>query len=116
LPIVAPGTVDPASMTGADNVASQASAVLDALNAALAADDAEKLASCFYQEQAFWRDIVALTSHLRTFAMPSVIAAAFLRMRALRRIEDKIELAGDPHFSVMSPVMVSQLSLIFFNS
>lgn len=46
----------------------EAQAVLYAMNAALASNDAEKLADCFYPEQALWRDIVALTSHLRTFS------------------------------------------------
>lgn len=106
LPKIAPGTVDPAALTG-DVPANYAQALLSDVNAALASSDAEKLADCFYPEQAFWRDIVALTSHLRSFAKPNVVAAALLGLKPLRGIEGKIELAGDPHFAVMSPVMVS---------
>ncbi|ROV95041.1 hypothetical protein VPNG_09489 [Cytospora leucostoma] len=105
LPKIAPETVDPVAMTG-DVTKTQGQALLDTLNAALASNDAEKVADCFYPEQAFWRDIVALTSHLRTFAMPKVIAAALLRLKSLRGIEGKIELTGDPHFTVISPVMM----------
>lgn len=106
LPKIAPGTVDPAGMTG-DVPLTQTQEVLDVLNAALASNDAEKVAGCFFPEQAFWRDIVALTSHLRTFIQPGVVAAALLQLKGLRGIEGGIKISGDPHFVVMSPVMVS---------
>ncbi|KAK7733905.1 hypothetical protein SLS53_008055 [Cytospora paraplurivora] len=105
LPKIAPGTIDPAALTG-DVPTTQAQAVLDALNAALASNDTEKVAECFYPEQAFWRDIVALTSHLRSFSRPNVVAAALLQTTSLRGIEGKIELTGNPHFSVISPVLM----------
>lgn len=108
LPKIVPGTIDPAAMTSGMSAA-YAKAALDALNAALASGDAARLAGCFYPEQAFWRDIVALTSHLRTFIQPRVVAAALLKLKSLREIEGEIELTGDPHFAVMSPVMVSGL-------
>lgn len=105
LPKIAPGTVDPAGMTG-DVPLTQTQEVLDVLNAALASNDAEKVAGCFFPEQAFWRDIVALTSHLRTFIQPGVVAAALLQLKGLRGIEGGIKISGDPHFVVMSPVMM----------
>ncbi|KAF2871931.1 hypothetical protein BDV95DRAFT_606500 [Massariosphaeria phaeospora] len=105
LPKVTPGTIDPATMTG-DAPITQARAVLDALNSAIASNDAEKLAECFYAEQAYWRDIVALTSHLRTLTMPGVIAAALLHLISLRGLEGRIELVGDAHFAVVSPVLM----------
>jgi hypothetical protein len=108
LPKVVPGTVDPASMTG-DVPTIHAKAVLDTFNVALASNDAEKLASCFYAEQAYWRDIVAFTSHLRTLQKPQVVAAALLQTIALRGLASDIELAGDARFVVMSPVMVKCL-------
>ncbi|KAI0423091.1 hypothetical protein F5X98DRAFT_382412 [Xylaria grammica] len=103
LPTIAPGTVDPASMAG-EIPAIQAKVVLDALNAALASHDTKKLAGLLFEEQAFWKDIAALTNHLRTFTTPGVIAAALLQMRAARQIENAIELVGDPRFVVISPV------------
>lgn len=78
LPKIASGTIDPTTMTS-DVSTAHAKAALDALNAALASGDAEKVSDSFYPEQAFLRDIVALTSHLRTFIQPSVAAAALLR-------------------------------------
>jgi hypothetical protein len=104
--MVPPGNVDPATMAG-DMPTTQAKAVLYSLNAALVSNDVEKLASCFYEEQAFWRDIVSLTSHLRTFVMPNIVAAALLHMKSLRGIEGDVEVVRDAKFVVMSPVMVS---------
>lgn len=106
LPKIAPGIVDPAAVAG-DAPSDRAQAVLDVLSAALASNDANKVAGCFYPEQAFWRDIVAFTGHLRTFIQPHAVATALLQMKSLRGIEDGIRISGDPHFVVMSPVMVS---------
>ncbi len=111
LPKVAPGTLDPASMTG-DASTIQAKAVLDDFNAALASNDAEKLANCFYEEQAFWRDTAALTSHVRTITQPQIIAVALLHLVGLRGLAgDKFEIIGSPHFVVINPVMVCRLPL-----
>ncbi|KAI0010778.1 hypothetical protein F4779DRAFT_576077 [Xylariaceae sp. FL0662B] len=105
LPKIAPGTVDPSTMVG-DTPTTEAKSAVDAFNAALLRNDAEKLASCFYSEQAFWRDIVALTSHLRTFSMPSIIAAALLRMNKLRGVAGNVQFTGEAHFSVINPVLM----------
>ncbi|KAF2823555.1 FAD/NAD(P)-binding domain-containing protein [Ophiobolus disseminans] len=105
LPKVAPGTIDPASMAG-DAPIAEAKTVLRSFNEALASNDAAALANCLYDEQAYWRDFGALTSHLRTFKAPRVVAAALLDTIALRGLEGDIELAGDAHFAVLSPVMM----------
>lgn len=86
VPKIVPGTIGPDEMTG-DVPAIYAEALLRDVNAALASSDAEKLAECFSTEQAFWRDILALTSHLRFFIQPNFVAAALLRLRSLRGIE-----------------------------
>jgi hypothetical protein len=112
LPEIASGTVNPESMTGtAPSI--QTTTVLSALNEALAKDDVNKLASCFFAEQAFWRDVVALTSHLRTFSGSSIIAAALRHLVELRGLEKKIQLIGNAKFSVMSPMLVSSFPLFF---
>lgn len=102
LPKIAPRTVDPAAVTD-DEPTTYTQAVLNALNAALASSDAEKVAGCFCSEQAFWRDIVAFTSHLRTFIQPDIVAAPLLQMKSLRGIEGEIKISGHPHFVFMSP-------------
>jgi hypothetical protein len=91
----------------------QAKDVLATFNAALASNDAGRLASCFYPDQAYWRDIVALTSHLRTLERPQVIATALLELIALRGLAGDIELTREVHFAVMSPVMVSCIPFPF---
>lgn len=81
--------------------------VLDDFNAALAAEDLGKLRACFLPEQAYWRDQLALTYHLRTFATPAVVAAAFLETKKLRALTESIKLEGAPQFVPVSPVLVS---------
>ncbi|KAI0513064.1 hypothetical protein F5B22DRAFT_637427 [Xylaria bambusicola] len=105
LPKIPPGTIDQDSMVG-DKVATQAEAVLDAFNSALASNDVDTLAGTFYAEQAFWRDFAALTSHWRTFSTPGVAAAAFMKMKTARQLEGMIELAGNPRLVVASPVLM----------
>ncbi|KAK9782254.1 putative FAD/NAD(P)-binding domain-containing protein [Seiridium cardinale] len=104
LPRIVPGTVNPAAMSS-EAASSQAQVVLDAFNAALGHNDVDMLASCFYAEQAFWRDIVALTGHLRSFAKPKVVAAALLHTIGLRGIAGTVEFSGNAHFAVMGPTM-----------
>jgi hypothetical protein len=98
LPEIASGTVNPESMTGtAPSI--QTTTVLSALNEALAKDDVNKLASCFFAEQAF--------------SGSSIIAAALRHLVELRGLEKKIQLIGNAKFSVMSPMLVSSFLLFF---
>lgn len=107
LPVIAPGTVDSDAMGGSEPLKA-ALTVLDEFNAALAADDAEKLKTCFFPEQAYWKDQLALTYHLRTFATPSAVAASFLETKKLRGLTEGIKIKGDPQFIPATPVLVSQ--------
>jgi hypothetical protein len=43
------------------------SVYLDALNVALATNNTKALQECLFAEQAYWKDALALTYHLRTF-------------------------------------------------
>lgn len=105
LPVIAPGTLDPAS-TDSSEILKAATGVLNELNAALAAEDTEKLKTCFFPEQAYWRDQLALTYHLRTFATPAVVAASLLETKKLRRLTEGIKLEGVPQFIPATPVLV----------
>ncbi|GAB1319243.1 Flavoprotein involved in K+ transport [Madurella fahalii] len=104
LPVIPEGTVDPASMAGHEPT-KQALAILDKLNAALAANDVELLESCFFASQAYWRDALALTYHLRTFTTPGVIATCLLETKALRRLVGEIKLQGTAQFIPAAPVL-----------
>ncbi|KAI1661103.1 hypothetical protein F4813DRAFT_399170 [Daldinia decipiens] len=106
LPKIIPGAVNTDEMAG-DMPTIQAKVVVDAFKNALLSNDVEKLVNCFYTEQAYWLDIVALTSHLRSFSRPSTISEALLHMKYLRGVVGNIELAGDAQFAVISPVMVT---------
>ncbi|KAL1848546.1 hypothetical protein Daus18300_013556 [Diaporthe australafricana] len=76
-----------------EEAAVQARKVLQSLNKALAAHDVEALASCFFPSQAYWKDHLSLTYHLRTITSPRAIAAGLIETSKLR------ELAGEIVFS-----------------
>lgn len=106
LPVLTPGLIDPESMAG-DEATKLANAVLSRLNDAVAADDAATLESCFYASQAFWKDQLALTYHLRTFKTPAVISVSLLETKKLRGIAKGIEVDGAALFLPATPVLVS---------
>ncbi|KAF6825245.1 flavin-containing monooxygenase [Colletotrichum plurivorum] len=90
------------SMSG-DEPTEQARMALYALNNALAAKDYDGLKACFFESQAFWRDQLALTYHLRTFSTPATIAAALLETKELRGIIGSINLSGSAQFIPATP-------------
>jgi hypothetical protein len=106
LPMLAPGLIDPASITG-NAATKQAQSVLSTFNSALAANDCDLLASCFFEGQAYWKDQLALTYHLRTFKSAGVIAASLLETKALRNIKELITVDGAAMFLPATPVLVS---------
>jgi hypothetical protein len=89
----------------------QALAVLQKINSALAANDAEALENCFYAEQAFWKDQLALTWHLRTFISPTKITSALLEIRKLRNLTGNFEIRDKAHSAQVGPTLVSWLHL-----
>lgn len=105
LPSIDPGLVE---ANDEKEVDCQADGVLDAFNAAAAAGDAEALQACFFPPQAFWRDQLALTYHLRTFFGPSVIAEAFLETRQLRGLSGGLRREGPAQLLAVSPMLVSE--------
>ncbi|KNG89349.1 monooxygenase [Aspergillus nomiae NRRL 13137] len=97
LPTIPPGTIDPGSITG-DEPVKLARTVLRRLSAALADDDAIAVESCFFASQAYWKDQLALTYHLRTFSGPSTITTSLLETKNLREIEGEIAVDGGAQF------------------
>ncbi|KAF9641523.1 putative flavin-containing monooxygenase protein [Lasiodiplodia theobromae] len=104
LPVIAPGTVDADLMSG-DEATKQAQAVVDALNAAVAADDAKALEGLFFSgSKVYWKDSLALTAHLRTFTDADVISSALLETAKLRAVSEfKVE--GVAKFLPATPVL-----------
>ncbi|KAK0383797.1 hypothetical protein NLU13_9708 [Sarocladium strictum] len=103
LPTVPAGTVSPESMAGSEATV-QAKAVLDSLNAAIAAKDPGAVAACFYSSQAWWKDSLALTYHLRTFKTPDVVAQALLETVDLRGC-GKFSVQGEAVFIPATPFL-----------
>ncbi|KAK4238556.1 putative indole-3-pyruvate monooxygenase YUCCA4 [Achaetomium macrosporum] len=104
LPVVPRESVPEEAMTG-NEPTKEAVVVLRKLNAALASNDAHSLASCFLPSQAYWKDSLALTWHLRTFASPGVIAASLLQTKTLRQLDGEIKVQGDAQFMPATPVL-----------
>lgn len=109
LPIIPPGTVDPGGMSSAE-ASLQAQTILDSFNSAVNAKDIKALSACFYSSQAYWRDMLALTWYLRTFATPEIIASALLETNNLRGVSGGFELKGEAKFTPATPVLVSKAS------
>jgi hypothetical protein len=107
LPVIAEGTVDPTIMSG-DEATRQALVVLGSLNEAVAAADADALEGCFFPGQAYWKDSLALTWHLRTFSSPGVITASLLQTKKLRGVQEEIKLEGTAQFVPATPALVSR--------
>ena len=107
LPFIPPGTVDPA--LDAAEATKQGTSIILKMNAALKDGNEELLEQCFFKGQAYWRDILALTSHLRTFATPRVIARALIETHKLRGFAEGLELQGQAKFVPASPVLVRLL-------
>jgi hypothetical protein len=108
LPVVAPVSAEFGTKDNFE-VTQQALAVLQAFNTAVAIDDAEALESCFLTEQAFWKDQLALTWHLRTFISPSTITSALLETKKQRDITGKFEIWGNASFARVGPSLVSRM-------
>ncbi|KAK4125615.1 FAD/NAD(P)-binding domain-containing protein [Parathielavia appendiculata] len=105
LPVISEEMIDETVMTG-DEPTKQALVVLGSLNAALVNADVEALRRCFFPGQAYWKDSLALTWHLRTFKTPGGIAASLMQTTKLRgMLEDIIRLDGEAQFVPATPVL-----------
>ncbi|KAJ9315623.1 hypothetical protein DTO271D3_4196 [Paecilomyces variotii] len=91
LPVVPPGTLHHALMPG-EGSTKQALVVLKKFNAAMVKNDSKELRDCFFPSQAYWKDVLALTYHLRTFTTVEAIVPAFLETKDLRGIDGEIKL------------------------
>ncbi|KAM0438630.1 hypothetical protein ACHAPT_001383 [Fusarium lateritium] len=112
VPVLDQDTVDLISLPG-ESAAEQALTVLDAFNAALVAEDADALQRLFLAEQAYWKDILALTYHLRTFFTPGVIVANFLQTKKLRGVTAEWKLDGATFIPATPALQFIDVSLSF---
>jgi hypothetical protein len=112
VPVLDQQTVDLVSLPG-ESAIEQALTVLDAFKAAVTADDAAALQDLFFHEQAYWKDILALTCHLRTFFTREVIVANFLHTKKLRDVTTEWKLEG-ANFVPATPALVRGLEMTVF--
>lgn len=78
--------------TGIEHAAEQARQAIRTLVTALTSGDEEGLATCFFSTQAYWKDNLALTYHLRTFESRKVVARGLIQTSGLRGGIDHFEL------------------------
>ncbi|CVL02134.1 probable flavoprotein involved in K+ transport [Fusarium mangiferae] len=83
IPVLPPKIVGKISFEDVDP-SDQATAVVKAFHDALRGSDARALQDCFFDDQAYWKDALAFTYHLRTFYTPSVIVANLLETNKMR--------------------------------
>ncbi|CAD0083617.1 unnamed protein product [Aureobasidium vineae] len=102
LPVLAPRSTNIDFEDGLE-VTQHALTVLENFNAALATNNAEALENCFFTEQAFWKDQLALTWHLRTFISPSKITSALLEVQQQRDLTRLFEIRGEADFVQVGP-------------
>ncbi|KAJ9295985.1 hypothetical protein DTO271G3_5560 [Paecilomyces variotii] len=91
LPVIPPDTAHHALMSD-EGSTKQALVALKKFNAAVVKSDAKALTDCFFPSQAYWKDVLALTYHLRTFTTVEAIVPAFLETKDLRGIDGEIKL------------------------
>lgn len=111
LPNVHSATKDLESMSSSE-ATSAARTVLEEVNVALKEKSAEELENCFFPEQAFWKDQLALTWHLRTFISPAQIAKDLLETQCLRKVTGSFEITGEANFIQAGPNLVSRPSAV----
>ncbi|KAF5617232.1 K+ transport flavoprotein [Fusarium tjaetaba] len=83
VPVLPPKIIEKISFKDADPL-DQATAVIKAFHDALRDNDIQALKDCFFADQAYWKDALAFTYHLRTFYTPPVIAANLLETNKMR--------------------------------
>ncbi|KAK3897970.1 hypothetical protein C8A05DRAFT_38453 [Staphylotrichum tortipilum] len=91
--------------TNNEEATARAQAALDTLNTALAFNDVEALEQCFHKPQAYWKDVLVLTWHFRTFTGAGTIAASLLGLMALRGLEGLVTMDGEARFSPPTPTL-----------
>lgn len=105
LPVIPEGTIDPANMNGSTPTKITLD-IVENLTSALKANHAAALEDCFFAEQAYWKDQLALTYHLRTFQRAAVIACSLMETKNLRGLA-QIEIDGVASFAPVTPTLVS---------
>lgn len=96
---VLPVGVPPSTDTDASIIIGNA---LASLAEALDSNDVLKTKSCFLTSQAYWRDLLAFTWHIRTFSDDKTIAPAILELKTAR---------GVPGGFVLDPKSVKDITV-----
>lgn len=102
LPNVHAATKDLKYMSSSE-ATSTARTALEQFNVAVYANNSEELEKCFFPEQAFWKDQLALTWHLRTFISAAQIAKDLLETKKLRNTTGNFEVRGEAQFLQAGP-------------
>lgn len=81
--------------------------ILVELGCAMEKNDVSQLSSLFFTDQAYWRDTLALTYHLRTFKNRDAIASALLELAPKREVYSIQMIPDSPAFICAGPTLAS---------
>ncbi|KAH7026715.1 uncharacterized protein B0I36DRAFT_424358 [Microdochium trichocladiopsis] len=105
LPVVAP---DALAATAGIDATSAAQSVLDKLSSAISTADAPALEGLFLapgEGDAYWKDQLALTYHLRTFHGPHAIVSSLLELASVRGVTESFKPSGDGLLLPVGPTL-----------
>lgn len=81
--------------------------ILTTLFEGLASGDVAKVKDCFYAEQSYWRDSLALTYHFRTFNDRETISHALVDRATVAKTGGVVVYPGTARLTPAGPTLVS---------
>ncbi|KAJ1334071.1 hypothetical protein MN608_04074 [Microdochium nivale] len=108
LPVVPPETLAAAATAGGGDPTPAACLVLEQLNRAISKGDAAALESLFLgprEGDAYWKDQLVLTYHLRTFHGPRAISESFLHLASERGVDSGLQAGGNAALISVGPTL-----------
>ena len=97
------------------DVATTAEQAIREISIALQSTDRGDFIDLFLANQSFWRDTLAITSHLRTFKGPDVIVTVLRELNTQRGIDAIAIVPGSAQVVVASETLVSSPAFIASN-
>ena len=109
LPVIPPTAVGEKGIAPGE-AANHARAVLESVNDALeSADGVAGLTDLFFRDHCYWRDILALTYHIRTIRDAGPVVSAFSETRRRRGASRLVFVEDSAVFAPVTPTLVRRV-------